>query len=408
METWKKNLYTIWVAEFLAVVGFSTSYPIVPFYLQELGVTDPTSLKFWVGITTAGSSLPMALFAPIWGKLSDSYGRKVMLLRAMFGGAVAIVLMGFISHPAQLFVLRVIQGTLSGTVAAATALVATTAPEEKAGYSLGLLHTAIFIGASVGPMVGGIIADLFGYRITFFITAAFLALAGTLVASLVHEEFIRVPRVGSIFRSLIPDFSPLKESRELLVLIVSAGFVQAANQVSTPTLPLFVQSMNTVGALLASTTGTILGAAAFSAAAAAALIGRVSFRIGYRRTLLLCLVGAGCLSIPQAFTATPVTLLAFRILGGICFGGAMPSINAMITVRTELNRRGSVFGISSSFVAGGAALGPALGAVIAMGFGYAATFVGTGLIFLFCGAGILAFTRVKKTGNTPSEDTLPS
>jgi len=395
METWKKNLYAIWLAEFLAVVGFSTSYPIVPFYLQDLGVTDPVRLKFWVGLCTTGGALTMAVFAPIWGKLSDSYGRKLMLLRALFGGCVAIVLMGFIRHPVELFILRVIQGMLSGTVAAATILVATTAPGDKVGYALGLLHMAIFIGASVGPMAGGIIADMFGYRVTFFITAGFLALAGTVVTAFVHENFVPVPVKGGILKAIIPDFSPLRKSRELLVLVVSAGFVQAANQVSTPTLPLFVQSLDASNTLVASTTGVILGAAALSSALAAALIGKASFRIGYRRTLLLCLLGAGCFVVPQAFSTTPVFLLVFRVLGGICIGGTMPSINAMIAIRTDQDKRGSIYGISSSFNAGGSALGPAIGSIIAVAFGYAATFLGTALIFCLCCAVVLIFTRTR-------------
>ncbi|MBN2050007.1 MAG: MFS transporter [Spirochaetales bacterium] len=399
MESWKKNLYAIWIAEFLALVGFSTSYPIIPFYLQELGVTEPERLKIWVGLCTTGGSLSMAVFAPIWGKLADSFGRKLMLLRAMFGGAFAILLMGFVWHPAQLFILRVLQGILSGTVAAATVMVATTVPEEHAGYAMGLLQTAIFIGGSVGPMIGGIISDVFGYRINFFITAGFLLIAGTIIVKFVHEEFTPLPRSGHLLKAVIPDFSPLKESPELLVLVLSAGFIQAANQVSTPILPLFVQSMNVRMSMVASTSGFILGATALASAGAAASIGKASYRIGYRRTLLICLFGAACFAMPQAFSSTPGFLLVFRIFAGICIGGTMPSINAMIARRTDQGKQGSIYGISASFTSGGAALGPAIGSIIALAFGFAATFVGTGGIFLLCGAVILIFTRTLSKGN---------
>ena len=128
MEDWKRNLYVIWVAELVAIAGFSFVFPFQPYYVQELGVTDLKQVEFWSGLLFAAQAIPMAIFAPIWGSLSDRYGRKLMVERAMFGGAVVLAAMGLVQNVQQLVILRVIQGALTGTVAAATSLVASSTP----------------------------------------------------------------------------------------------------------------------------------------------------------------------------------------------------------------------------------------------------------------------------------------
>ncbi len=152
---WKITLYAVLAAELLAVTGFNTSGPIIPFFLQDLGVRDQLHIKFFTGLINALPAITLAVAAPIWGNLADNYGRKPMLLRAMFGGVIVLVLQGFVVDPWTLLVLKMIQGAITGTVAAATVMVASIAPEEEAGSSLGLLQMAVFLGASVGPMFGG-------------------------------------------------------------------------------------------------------------------------------------------------------------------------------------------------------------------------------------------------------------
>ena len=133
MEAWKRNLYVIWVAELVAIAGFSFVFPFLPYYIQELGVTELHQVELWAGVLMAAQAIPMAIFSPIWGSLADRYGRKIMVERAMFGSAVVITAMGFVQNVEQLLILRIIQGTLTGTVAAATTLVASSAPRERAG-----------------------------------------------------------------------------------------------------------------------------------------------------------------------------------------------------------------------------------------------------------------------------------
>ena len=189
VETWKRNLYVIWAAELAAIAGFSVVFPFLPYYVQELGVTELHEVELWSGALFAAQAVTMTVFAPIWGSVADRYGRKLMVQRAMFGGAVVIALMGFAQNVWQLAVLRAIQGILTGTVPAATTLVASSTPRERSGYALGLLQMAIWTGASVGPMLGGFVADTWGYRATFWVTGGLLFVAGLTVWRFVQEDF---------------------------------------------------------------------------------------------------------------------------------------------------------------------------------------------------------------------------
>jgi len=156
---WRHNLYAIFITELVAMAGFSVVGPILPLYIRELGVQSEDAVRLWSGIIFSAPAVTMTLASPIWGALSDRHGRKVMVVRAMFGGAIIIALAGLAQNVQQLAVLRAIQGALTGTVTAATTLVATTVPRRHAGYALGLLQMAIYAGASVGPVMGGLVAD---------------------------------------------------------------------------------------------------------------------------------------------------------------------------------------------------------------------------------------------------------
>src|SRR5829696_1630162 len=119
---WNVTLYAVWAGQLLALIGFSSRVPFLPFYLGDLGVGDVSAQTLWSGAINAAGAAAMAITAPIWGLLADRYGRKPMLLRGLFGGAGVVVMMGFASSPWQLLGLRVLEGILTGTVAAATAL----------------------------------------------------------------------------------------------------------------------------------------------------------------------------------------------------------------------------------------------------------------------------------------------
>jgi DHA1 family multidrug resistance protein-like MFS transporter len=387
----------------LSIAGFSTSTPIIPFFLEDLGIRDPARLKLFVGLIQSIPAISLAIMAPIWGGLADNYGRKPMLLRAMFGGAVIMILQGFAVSPWQLLALRTLQGAITGTVAAAMVFVAASSPEEERGYSLGLLQMAIFVGSSLGPFLGGYLSDSFGHRVNFFATAGLLFLAGVVVSVFAVDDFVPPANRKSMLRSLVPDFSPLigKGSLALWTLLAIVATDQIAGSIVSPFLPLFIKSLATSAGRVASDTGLVLGVGAIAASIAAVLIGKISYRLGYRRTLIFCMGGAALFTFPQAFVRTTTQLLVLRIMSNFFIGGNMPSVNALIALKTPPGKQGSIYGLRSSVASIGAGLGPVIGTFLALGFGYSAVFIATGLVLAFSGIAVPVFVSFREGRRRP-------
>jgi len=400
---WKITLWAVLVAELLAVGGFNTSGPIVPFFLQDLGVHDAVHIKFFTGLINALPAIALALAAPIWGHLADNFGRKPMLLRAMFGGVVVLVLQGLVTDPWSLLILKILQGAITGTVAAATVMVASAVPTEEAGASLGLLQMAVFLGASVGPMFGGVIADVFGYRLTFFATAVLLLIAGVIVVRFVRDDFVPPVVKTSKLRRMLPDLSALKHSKVLWSLLAVVAADQVAGSITGPFLPLFIQSLSGPKDLVASTTGLVLGLGALSSAVAAMTVGKISYRFGYGRTLIFCMVGAAVFTLPQAFVTNPLQLLALRLVSCFFIGGNMPSVNALIAQQVQPGKQGSVYGLTSSVASTSTALGPVVGATLAAALGFGSVFLGTGLVLGATGVAIALSVRQARSKSDPPD-----
>jgi len=380
MNDWKKSFNAIWIAEFLAIAGFATSAPIIPMYFQSMGMTDSASLNFWTGITHTSASIAMALMAPIWGALADSYGRRPMLLRAMTGGAILIGLMAFATEPWQILVLRTIQGSVTGTVAAAIVLTASMTPPEETGYRLGLLQMSVYLGNSIGPLFGGVVADTVGLRVNFLATSVLLVLSAIIVLVFVREDFKPKPRTGSLLRNAVPDFSILKTTPLLGSLLAVNFAVQLASSVVIPMLPLHIMEMTGNSTGVGSMSGMIIAAGSISGAIAAAVIGKVSGKFGYGRTLIVCLAGATVFYLPQGLARSPWPLLFMRLGSGVFLGGTMPSVNALIASVCARDRQGATYGLATTVSSIGMALGPALGATLSTVAGYPSVFFATSII----------------------------
>jgi len=396
-QHWKKSFTALWAAEFMAIVGFSTSNPIIPLYLRDLGITGAAELNWWTGAINALPAITMAVFAPIWGSLADSYGRKLMLLRAMIGGSLLVGALALTNAPWQVLVLKSLQGCLTGTVAAATVLTASIVPAEEAGYRLGLLQMGVFLGNSVGPMFGGIITDMAGSRVNFVMTAIILASAAFIVSRRVEEQFSPGTRAGSFIKRALPDFGIVAATPVLLLLFTVVFCVQLANSTAVPIMPLIVLDMQKGQPGVGSLSGLILGCGSFAGALGAAVVGRISGRVGYTRALVLCVSGASLLTVPQAFAHTPYLLLGLRVLSEFFLGGTMPSVNALIARLCAPGKQGSTYGLSSSVSATGGSLGPALGAFVATAFGYSSVFFATSAILGIVGIAVAVAVREGKS-----------
>ncbi|HSP86687.1 MAG TPA: MFS transporter, partial [Ignavibacteriaceae bacterium] len=188
MIIWRKNLFIVWFCQFLAMIGMSAVVPFLPLYIRDLGVTELNETAMWSGLVFAGPFFVSFFLTPVWGSMGDKYGRKVMTLRAVFGLAIAQILVGFSQNVTHLFLIRLLQGALSGFLPAAMALVASNTPEEKTGYALGLLQSSTAAGTVLGPLIGGVLSDLFGFRFVFFCVGGLLVITGILLLIFVKEE----------------------------------------------------------------------------------------------------------------------------------------------------------------------------------------------------------------------------
>ncbi len=376
--SWRRNVIILCLAQLLTMIGFSAYLPFLPYYVQELGVTDSAQVMSWVAWFNSGSAIAMMIFAPIWGGLSDRYGRKLMLVRATLAGTVLAFLMGLTRSPSHLVVLRILQGVFCGTVSAALTLVATETPEESLGWGLGLMQTAQFVGQSLGPVVGGVAADALGYRAVFPIASALMAISLSGIVFLVHEH--AKPLAPRALKSTLAWRIPLSRealqrvNRNAAVLILALAVNSFAAAVLSPVLSLFIQSLSGSEMYLGTWAGSITAIAALTSSAAALVIGPLGDKWGQKRVLLACVIAGALIHVPQAWVTSTVQLLVLRAIQGIFMGGIMPTANALLAQTTDISKRGTVFGLSASAQAGGRAVGPLAGAAVAGIWGMASAF----------------------------------
>jgi len=353
---------------------------------------------------TSTSGLVLALLAPVWGEIADRYGRKPMVARALFGSGFVVGLMSLAQSTTQLFVLRTAQGAVSGTVAASRTLLASVAPAAELGFALGMMQTAQFVGTSAGPLIGGVIADRFGFSVAFLMTAVVQVIAGIAVVVFVHEDFRRpAPSATRPRFSLRSSLGVITEVPGMAALIGTLFFVQAGVGAVSPVLALFVDSLQPgQDSSVATIAGLVLGSTAVTSAVAAAFSGRLGDRLGHERLIFICAVCGGLLYVPQALVTSPWQLLGLRAALGIFDGGLMPSVMATIALRSPTDRRGWVFGLTAAATSLGGAVGPAVGAAAAALLGLRASFLFTAFVVTLAGvwAGV-AIRPLPKAAEVP-------
>lgn len=386
---WKRNLYIISFGELVAISGFAIIIPFLPYYVQELGVTDLSQVAIWSGLALTSHALTMGLLAPIWGSLADRYGRKLMVERAMLGGALVMAAMAFVQNVPQLVLLRAMQGALTGTVPAATTLVAATVPRQRYGYAMGLLQTAVYSGVSVGPILGGVVADTVGVRPSFLVTGALLAMAGLIVHLFVHED--AKPRGEDHSGTKGFQWHQLRMVFGSHALVSALGIriaVRTGARMLTSILPLFVQSLVPGARNVATTTGLIMGVSGVGSTLGALGLGRIGDRVGFRLVLILSTLAAAGAYFPQSFVTEARQLLVLQAITGIALGGTVATLSAVLANLAPEEAPGLVFGVDSSAMALSNAVAPLAGAGVAARLGLRSVFLWTGVILALTGLGV--------------------
>lgn len=367
MERWKINLYTVWFSQILSIMSFSFGIPFIPFYIQELGVVQPDSLKIYTGLLSMAPAVTMAVMAPVWGIVADKWGKKLMLLRAMLCASVIIGLMGAVSGVNQLVVLRFVQGIFTGTVTASAALVASSAPSNRLAYALGFMSSSTFIGASAGPIIGGFMAELVGYRMSFLMGGILMLLDFVLVLVLVKEvkappavQESRKPGKASVFSIF---------SLTILSVLFIILVIRVSRSVFSPYLPLYVQELRLAAGGVVKITGLINGVTGLATALAGLTLSRLGDRYDKMKLLIIFLAASIAASILVPIVAGNLWL--FTAAYGIFFfllGGVEPMLISISAEKTPADRHGVLFGIQGTVGNIGFSISPMLGSAISLGY----------------------------------------
>jgi DHA1 family multidrug resistance protein-like MFS transporter len=377
---WRRNFYAIWTAEFVSVVGFSSAVPFLPYYVQALGVTAPGQVELWSGLLDSAHAVTMGILAPVWGSLADRLGHKPMVERAMFGGALLLGAMAFVANVQQLLFLRIVQGAVTGTVVASMTLVAAGTPSHRRVSALGALQMGIYLGASLGPALGGLVADAWGYRASFLITASLLAVGGVLVATMVQE--VHADSHEGDNRSFAQGIRVVLRSPGVLSVFAVQLLVRSAYRAVTPILPLFVQILVPHQARLSSLVGLVTSASMAASAVGAVVVGRTGDRLGLRKVLAACTAACAVCYGLQAMVTSVQQLTLLRALSGLAMGGVITALSATLAKAATDGYQGTVFGLSSSVVSMANAVGPMVGGAVAASWGLRTPFMAAALGFV--------------------------
>jgi len=373
------------------MIGMSMVIPFLPLFVKELGVAETAEVKRWSGLVVSGVFITAFIATPIWGWLGDRVGRKKMVLRAIFGLAVSQFLIGLSQDVVQLFIFRMLQGALSGFIAAALALVSANTPKEKSGFAIGFLSSSTGAGNLLGPFIGGMLADAFGYRYVFFITSALCLISGILVLFFVKELNKFRSSDGNVLDNYKFVFKNARIKYAMLLLVISAAGISMIQ----PIFALFIESKIGQSAYLATITGSVFGVLGLFQVVSSSIWGKLNDRKEIRKNLLFALIGAGIGYALHIIAVGVWELIPIRAVLGFCIGGVLPSLYSFINKCIPDTRKGGVMGIASSSTLFGNLIGP-------VSSGFIASITSINFIFVLSGvilaaSSLIAYYHLKET-----------
>jgi len=379
MARWRRGLYILWFCSFLIQVGFSLIMPFLPRYLAEIGVQGP-AISLWSGVIFAANFVTMAIVSPLWGAVSDRVGRKPMMLRSTLVMGVIVALMGFAQSPQQLLLLRLLQGVAAGFPAAATAYLSGIAPRDQAGRALGMLGTGNMAGSILGPIVGGLLAQVIGYRPIFFLTGGSCLVAGLIVLFTIQEHFTPAPagerqETGSAV-AIVRRYPVVMGVA--VVLFMNMFSVLTAE----PILSTYLEELDAPAGWVSLLSGLVFSVTGLAQVIISPAVGSLSDRVGSRPIIAAALGGAAAMYLLQGMASEVWHMIALRFVLGLFTGGLMPAANGLIARSVPRELQGRAFGVTQSAMFMGNTAGPLVGGALAAAFGPRAVFPVTGALLL--------------------------
>jgi len=380
---WKRNVYIISLGVFIAQMGFSAVSPFLAPFIKDLGLT--TNVSLWSGLIFSVSYLTYGIMSPIWGSISDRYGKKPMMARAGLGMSIIYFLMAGVQNHLQLFILRGLNGFVSGYTPAAVTFLVASSRSENLNYSLAIVQAANALGNIMGPLVGGTAAKVFGIRGSMIFTGVLLATAAFLpYVAKVDEEINPKPK-SSVAKDIVTAF----KNRQLAILFMVWLLVQGSMQMVLPTLSLFIGRISPSNVEFY--TGIIFSIVGISTALGAPVVTRVE-RFTTSTIFKASILFASIFTALQGFSTTVLMLGCLRFIFGFFNSSFTVTGNVLIAKNSDQQSQGSSFGVLNGVVAIGQVLGPILGGLLGDSFGLSAPFFG-GALVLALAFGISTFVR---------------
>ena len=384
---WRQNLAVAVFGSFTTIAGMTLLLPFLPLYVEQLGVSDRAAIAEWSGIAYGATFFTAGIVAPLWGRLGDLYGRKLMMVRASLGMAVAMSLIGMAQSVWQLVALRLLTGLLGGYGSGSMILVATQTPKARSGWALGMLSSGMMAGNLVGPLIGGALPLLIGIRATFLAAGAviFVTFLGTVV--LIREQ--RRP-VAERKERRSGGWAQIPDKRPVIAMLATGTLLLFANMSIEPIITVYVAQIVPDARQVTFVAGLVMSAAALGSILSAPRLGRLADRAGHWHVIIGSLVACALLLIPQAFVTASWQLIALRFLMGVALGPLLPCISSVIRHGVPERVAGSMLGWSISSQFAGQVTGPLVGGYIGGHHGMRAVFLGTAVLMALGALFVLA------------------
>lgn len=372
---WRRNLWILWFTQVIAVSSFGFGIPFIPLYIQTLQNLDSEKVKILSTILVAAPAIGMGVMAPIWGYLADRFGRKLMMMRALFAGIFILGLMGMVTNVGQLIFLRTMQGLLTGTITAAFAFVAANTPEDKLSEAIGVISSSTFIGFSLGPVLGGLFAEAYGYRISFFLGSALIFIAFLSVLIFVKED-------RQIFKETKSKDGIIKKYRSVIaptivVILLMLLVLRVTRTMFSPYLAIFVEGKFTSKSGVSSTTGLINGLIGICTAFSSIKIGKyiaTHSRIKVLSWLVFISLIVAVLLSQYAAIAQILGIgqdlyafIALYMLFYLVVGGIEPILTSTAAMQVAPQDRGALSGLQGMLGSFGWFIAPTISGFVAYG-----------------------------------------
>jgi MFS transporter, DHA1 family, multidrug resistance protein len=354
--SWRKNLFAVTAATFIGFTGFTLVMPFLPLYFQQLGVQDVGEIALWSGLSLGVTPAITAFMSPLWGRLADRFGRKIMVERALVSFVIVMAAMAFVTRAWHVFALRAIQGLFAGYGALALTMATDVAPRDRVAFAIGTVQTAQRIGPALGPVIGGTVAQIVGLRRAFFVTAAFYLVALILVFVTYHEPPMHAAANQPDDNRIT--FKNVLAFENFIVLMVVVFGLQFVDRSFGPVLPLYISELGTSFDAVPILSGVLFsisaGCGALGHHMCGALLKRMTTRALIAGSVTVAAIGISVYmfagSTGLLFIGTPI----FGVALGVATTAAYTSAAAVFPPTA----RGAGFGLLSTGSLAGLAISP--------------------------------------------------